>query len=276
MRDKLGIVGLAALMAGCQARPEPRFVDSPEIALTRPVPSGANGVTERLSRFHFGGVYQIVDQPQRRGDAALLSTGHIDGLAEFQDGAVDVRILAVPYGVRVEIFNHFIDAVSLNGMHCAIVDDRSNVHQVELRSPEALYPGDAPSPQAVIIPSHSRCTIDLDIITPEFRSQIMRWARTPEERGAFVAPRAPLPIFCSGFYSYPSQWPDLEVIWKDANAHPFKVYFELELNSGGGQTKSYEYLFPVKAYKFAMGPKDDLGWTTAEPTPYAGQGTNAN
>jgi hypothetical protein len=69
--------------------------------------------------------------------------------------------------------------------------------------------------------------------------------------------------------------PDLDAIWKDANGRTFKVYLELELNSGGGQTKSYDYLFPITALKFGIGPKDDPSWRTAEPTPYAGQDANA-
>lgn len=276
MRDKLAILALFAAMAGCQSKSAPQLPDSPQIALTRPVPGRANRATERLERFHFGGVYQIVDQPERRGDAAALSTGHIEGPTEFHDGAVTVRFLAVPYGIRLEVFNHFMDAFSLNATRCAIVDDGSNTHQVELRSTEALYPGDVPLPQTVIIPAQSRCTIDFDIITADFRDQIIRWARTPEERGAFVVSRGPLPAFCSGFYAYPSQWPDLDTIWADANAHPFKVYFELDLNSGAGQTKSYDYMFMVRAYKFAIGPKDDPSWITARPTPYAGEATKAN
>lgn len=220
-----------------------------------------NSVHEEIRPFAFGGLYYIV-KVHRSLSAQSLAGGYRKPDFSYEDGAITLRITPVPYGVRLHLENHLDQAITLLGNRCSLLDVYGKAHEAELRNPHPPYPTRQPRSQELTIPPSTRSEIDLDIIVPAHREDIDRWARSYQERGAFITKDAPLPVFSSGFFVVPSALPDIQRLWTWAMDKEFGVY--LEFNSNNNR---YEYRFRITPYRLATGPVHQPEWADPQPSP---------
>ena len=222
------------------------------------------GAAEEIREFKFDGHYAILGVS--RGDDATQLAGRRkrDDLA-YEDGGIVVCIKPTPYGVRLIAKNQLGQPLTLLGRRCSMIDANGQMWKAELRYNTSRFPEATPCDQELVIPPRSRSVIDLDVILPRYRSHIISRARTEEERGAFTVIDGPLPVFCSGYYTYPSAPPEVEALRRWALPRTFGVYVEFE-----GSGSKYNYQFDVKPMQFRTGPNAETTDCRFEPTPMSG------
>jgi hypothetical protein len=248
---------VATFLRGCAT---PSAERQPEIILVQPSPvKSASG--EVLERFFFGGIYQITNVERFHG-AEDLAGGRLVAGVKYYDGAIQIILHPVPYGVRVEISNNRAESLILDGGRCGMIDLNHVGYAGELRRTTAVYPDREPGSQSLNIAPNSILRVDLDVISPAYRSQINESARSNEERGAYIAVDAPLPVFCSGFFMYPHSKPDVDRVRQWAIGRQFGVHLHFR-----SERTIYEYIFWITPIRFASGPKDDDAWNNPSPTP---------
>jgi hypothetical protein len=250
---------------GCAAKTHSPRAPSPVIRLLTPVRNQNAQRNEQIFQFAFGGLYAI-DSAERAGIAQQLALVPREDPARFADGAIEAEVRPVPYGVQLRLRNRLPDLLILDGTRCALIDIFGRSHAVELRYPTAVYPPLEPISQTMPIPPQSMLHIDLDVISPAHRSTINEVSRTPQERGAFIATEAPLPVFCSGYFLYPSRRDAMEQAQKWAIGRVFGLYFEL-----AGEQGRYCYQFQLRPLRYSTGPRESPFWSSTQPTPIAGQ-----
>lgn len=255
-------------IGGC-GQQQPALEPSRELRLAQPTPkTDHQGRSEELQEFNYGGIYRIV-RVDRHGAAEGLAPGAkpVNPYIAYKDGGVEVKVKVVPYGVRLHIQNRLQELLNLDGTRSAMIDVYGVSHPVELRPPALRFPSKEPLSQSFPIPPQSTGDICLDVILPVFRDRINQTARSDEERGAFLAVESPLPVFCSGYFLYPSSQREIRRIRTWSFGREFRLYVELK-----GNDAVYGYTFHITPYRFADGPsQDDSGWEDPKLTPMSGE-----
>jgi hypothetical protein len=90
----------------------------------------------------------------------------------------------------------------------------------------------------------------------------MSHAHSDEERGAFPVTEAALPVFSSGYFYYPGDWPRIQEAYEAALFRRFGVYLQFHTSE-----ETYAYEFEITPLRFATGPKDFPNWDSPTPTP---------
>jgi hypothetical protein len=228
----------------CREKTLPPYAPSDQLKLIPPTPRMKDGVVEQPVQFEFEGIYEVVGA-ERFGDARRLTARTAREDLKYEDGALELCVHATPYGVRLRIKNLRPHSIVLDGARASLIDIGGQSWAAELRDPSALFPEDLPTSQLLTIPPDTSTTIDLDVVTPKYRPRILRSARSEEERGAYMLDNPPLPVFCSGYYVYPSRQPEIDRLRQWALGQTFGVYIEFR-----GDRESFAYRLAIKPRRF--------------------------